>query len=388
MVGDEGIASVPLEENEHPWFRCGAAGQPSAPGLEPVHPGAHPRELGESAAVQQPTLFSAPGHENGAPLHTAGETVPTPVGRAAHIAHLGLGHGHQVPIAAAQGNAIQQFVPQVIKLRGEQLLQLLFLVCVKAQLFRHLLGGLVGHGNDQHGDFCLHSRSLLTFGDFCAGLHAGGELVHLPEHLCKQPQLFLVHGGHVLALRVGGGLDSVDGQHLFPHCLAAGDFQAVVGMAGLEIFQLVLVLLVDLGNGSADGLACSGVLPGEENAEARAYQQPDQTNYHSYHHHHPASGKKSRRQGLGCGNGRFDGLGRDFGRLFCRTRGGLRLGPCRLHPPGRLLRGLGGSFRLSRCPLAGLNSGAAAPFRRLDGMGGGFHIPLGVRFDCRPLFTP
>lgn len=110
MVGDEGIAAVPLEENEHPWFRCGAAGQPSAPGLEPVHPGAHPRELGESAAVQQPTLFSAPGHENGAPLHTAGEPVPRPIGRAAHVAHLRLSNGHQVPVAAAQGDAVHDIV--------------------------------------------------------------------------------------------------------------------------------------------------------------------------------------------------------------------------------------------------------------------------------------
>ena len=161
-------------------------------------------------------------------------------------------------------------------------MQLLFLIIIEPQLFRHLPGGLVGHGDDQHGDFCLHGFAFLLFGDFRAGFHTGGKLVHLPEYLRQQPQLFLVHGGHVLPLRVGGGLDSVDGQYLFPRRLTAGDFHGVVGMTGLDFFQSILVLLVDLGNGSADGLAGSGVLPGEEDAEAGTHKQTNQTDHHNY----------------------------------------------------------------------------------------------------------
>lgn len=81
---------------------------------------------------------------------------------------------------------------------------------------------------------------------------------------------------------IGGDLYSIDSQHLLPRRLTAGDFQGVVGVTGLEIFQLFLILLVDLGNGGADGLACAGVLPGKENTEAGANQQPNQADHHNY----------------------------------------------------------------------------------------------------------
>ena len=98
MVGDEGIASIPLEEDEHPRFRDGGTRQPLVPRLEPVHAGANHGEFGKSSAVQQSTLVSAPGNENGAPLHSTGKTIPAPIGRAAYVAHLGLSNCYQVPI--------------------------------------------------------------------------------------------------------------------------------------------------------------------------------------------------------------------------------------------------------------------------------------------------
>ena len=158
-------------------------------------------------------------------------------------------------------------------------------------------------------------------------------------------------------------------------------------MASLDFFQAFLILLVDLGNSGAESLAGSGVLLGEENAEARTHQQANQADYHGNHHRYPAPSQEDCHQGLGGGDGGFDDPGRNFGRLLCCLRGFLRLGPRRLHPPGGLLRGLGGGFRLGRCLLTGLDPGAAT-FRRLNGAGGGFHVPLSGCFDFQPLFTP
>ena len=69
--------------------------------------------------------------------------------------------------------------------------------------------------------FCLHDIAIavIGFGDnrFHPGFRAGRYLVHLPENVRKDGFLAVVNGDHLLGvIRVGGGLDGIDGKHLRP----------------------------------------------------------------------------------------------------------------------------------------------------------------------------
>ena len=108
MVGNAGIAAVPLEENEHPWLGGGAAWKPLAPVLEPLHAYAAAGEFGDDAGIDVAALVGAPRDENGAPLHPGAETIPRPVGLAAGLPDLALGDGYH--IAGGGGKDLLEFL--------------------------------------------------------------------------------------------------------------------------------------------------------------------------------------------------------------------------------------------------------------------------------------
>ena len=82
-----------------------------------------------------------------------------------------------------------------------------------------------------------------------------------------------------MTLWVGGGLDRINGQHFFPNCLASGDLQGVEGVTVLYLFQPVLVLLIDLGNGCTDGLASAIVLSGEKDSKTGPCHQTNEADH-------------------------------------------------------------------------------------------------------------
>ena len=163
-----------------------------------------------------------------------------------------------------------------------------------------------------------------------------------------------VHGGHVPAVGVCGGFHGVDGQHLLPRRLGAGDLQGVEGAFLLQLLQPLLVRQVDLHNGGVDGLTGAGILPGKENAEAGTKQESHQAEYHHRQQHTPAPCQKGCPQRPGPGHGSFRGSGGNLcGPLGCM---GGRAGSGTNHA-GLALKGRDCSFPLSHRPLAGLDAG-------------------------------
>ena len=65
---------------------------------------------------------------NRAPVHPVGETVPTPVGLATHVAHLGQRYGHDLAVTCSKPEG---YTPQFPVFVREQLCQLLALIGVE-----------------------------------------------------------------------------------------------------------------------------------------------------------------------------------------------------------------------------------------------------------------
>ena len=116
MVGNAGIAAVPLEKNEHPRFWGGAAGEPLAPVLKPLHAHAAPGELGDDPRVDVATLVCAPADKDGAPFHSVGESIPAPVGLASGLPDLALCHSHHV--AGGGGQDLLEFLRVDVRAKG------------------------------------------------------------------------------------------------------------------------------------------------------------------------------------------------------------------------------------------------------------------------------
>src|SRR5699024_4718303 len=66
VVGDERIAAIPLEENDHSRFRGCGTWEPLAPVLKPFDAHATAGEFGENARVQVAALIGAPADKYGA----------------------------------------------------------------------------------------------------------------------------------------------------------------------------------------------------------------------------------------------------------------------------------------------------------------------------------
>ena len=63
MVGNRRVASVPLKEDNHSRLGGGAAGEPLAPVLEPLHAYAAAGELGDDPRVNVAALVGAPRYK-------------------------------------------------------------------------------------------------------------------------------------------------------------------------------------------------------------------------------------------------------------------------------------------------------------------------------------
>ena len=116
MVGNEGITAVPLEENKHPRLGGGAAGEPLAPVLKPLHAHAAAGELGDDPRVDVAALVCAPRDKNGAPFHPGAEAVPRPIGLAAGLPDLGLGDCYHV--AGSGGQDLLEFLRVNVRAKG------------------------------------------------------------------------------------------------------------------------------------------------------------------------------------------------------------------------------------------------------------------------------
>ena len=126
------VLGGPVEEDEHSGCRFGGAVQPEAALLEPLHSEDAAGEFGVGSAVQVAALVGTPGDEAGAPFHMVGEAVPTPIGFAAYVAHLGQGHIHNgIPVLRGVEHLADWVVP---KHMGDVLL---VPVAVPAHLFCH-----------------------------------------------------------------------------------------------------------------------------------------------------------------------------------------------------------------------------------------------------------
>ena len=116
MVGNRRVASVPLKEDNHSRLGGGAAGEPLAPVLEPLHAYAAAGELGDDPRVNVAALVGAPRYKNGAPFHPGAEAVPRPIGLAAGLPDLGLGDGHHV--AGSGGQDLLEFLRVNVRAKG------------------------------------------------------------------------------------------------------------------------------------------------------------------------------------------------------------------------------------------------------------------------------
>lgn len=65
-------------------------------------------EFGHGTGFDIAALVTAPGDKTGTPGNPAGESVPTPIGLTAHIAHLTERHVHNIITAATR-----QAVPKI-----------------------------------------------------------------------------------------------------------------------------------------------------------------------------------------------------------------------------------------------------------------------------------
>ena len=73
--------------------------------------------------------------------------------------------------------------------------------------------------------------------------------VHLPEQFLQKLFLFRSDGCNLLGIiRIGGRLDGIDRQHLWPHGPRTGHFKRIVFNGILDGIQLVLVIHVDFLN--------------------------------------------------------------------------------------------------------------------------------------------
>ena len=79
---------IPIEEDNHTRSRFDIIICPLASILEPVDTVDTACIFGNNTSLDIPALIGAPRYKAGAPLNTRAETVPAPVGLAAHIAKL------------------------------------------------------------------------------------------------------------------------------------------------------------------------------------------------------------------------------------------------------------------------------------------------------------
>ena len=233
------------------------------------------------------------------------------------------------------------------------------------------------------GGFRLHNIAVavIGFGDdrFRLGFRAGRYLVHLPENIRKDGLLAVINAGHLLGVvRVGGGLDGIDGKHLRPDGAGTGHLQHIVREVCLCGVDLLLVIVVDFLNHVLHGIARTTVLAGKENAEAGADQKPDEADNDNDQHGNPATGSDGGNQRLGSRNNGFYRRDGGLGRHLCRRN--RRFG----RSAGRMGGGPGSSGRGLCCPLGGfgrllcgLDTGLGSLFRRLNGFAGGLYRPLG-----------
>lgn len=141
------------------------------------------------------------------------------LGLTTYIAHLGQRYGHN--LAAACADAVEDGVSQIPILIGEQLGQLVALLCVEAIQ--------VGHGD-----------------------------------------YFLAVGW------VSDSLDRIRGQNFRPRCLGAAYAQLIIGKTCFECLHSVTILLVDLLHCRRHRLASAAVLTGKENTQRGRQDAPYQ----------------------------------------------------------------------------------------------------------------
>ena len=76
-----------------------------------------------------------------------------------------------------------------------------------------------------------------------------GDLIHLPKQVLQKLFLFRSDRCYLLGIiRIGGRLDGIDRQHLWPHGPRTGHFKRIVFNGILNGIQLVLVIHVDFLN--------------------------------------------------------------------------------------------------------------------------------------------
>ena len=135
----------------------------------------------------------------------------------------------------------------------KQFCKLLLLILIETVLRSHLIRRLVADSNIERRNRLLHFfLKNITIAVIC--LHNDrlglcfrpvGDFVHLLQKLF----LFRSDRCHLLRIiRIGGRIDGIDRQHLWPHGPRTGHFKRIVFNRSLDGIQLVLVIQVDFLN--------------------------------------------------------------------------------------------------------------------------------------------
>lgn len=105
-IGAAGFFFIPVEEDNH--ARCGldVITGPLSSLLEPVDAVDTACEFGNDTGIDIAALVGAPGNETGAPLNTAAETIPGPIGLSTDVSHLRKCYGDDGIITGADAVSV------------------------------------------------------------------------------------------------------------------------------------------------------------------------------------------------------------------------------------------------------------------------------------------
>ena len=138
--------------------------------------------------------------------------------------------------------------------------------------------------------------AVIGFGDNLSGLSLNVRryFIHLPENIFEDGFLGIVHRGDLLwIVGVGGGFHRIHGQHLRPDGTGAEHLQLIIGEICPCGIDLRLIVGVNFLHSLPHSLPRAAALTGEEDAETRADDQPDQADYDDDGDRDPSTGGDS-----------------------------------------------------------------------------------------------
>ena len=161
---------------------------PLAPVFKPIRAACASGELGDHPSVNVAALVGTPADKAGAPLHPAVEAVPAPVGLAAHVAHLGQRHGHDLA-----AGAVEEGIPHITGGRRQQLVQGGVLLIRERIKHPHIVRR---PGRDRDGQYLLRPGFSLTLGRIFYLCLSRSNFGHVPEHCPQLLHCSRVQDGH------------------------------------------------------------------------------------------------------------------------------------------------------------------------------------------------